>query len=551
MKKEKIRILITSAAIFIACLIIFRTQLFEEKKFSYSSKMDNMINYFQQDDVYVPANESAVVQFDWASELPVNKVEISFAKPLGENASIQVVGGPDVSERYLYDRKNIRGGYKKLVFYSQDVSINSLMLIIKSADDTTFIDVPADSSITVSYVKMDIPRSSKKIILLLGLLLLSMVVALLIEKINFNYHINLSRANRSSNLELLRILCMLFLVAHHFAGHGGLLNQDLLLPQNVGFALIPVGKICFCAYIAISMYFLVDGKYKAERFIRCYAEVLFYAIALMLLMFFRGGIVEFKDVIMSLLVMIGNSHGFVAAYLLFLLIYPFLLKVSNTCTKKQARYILAVLFIIQILSQIVKGWAGYCQPVYSELTLFVFCFFLSLNLKRYPLPILDRKIVSGGMLLAAYVYVYILFKLYSLQQLDEFGIFLYQITKDESSLFYILGGYALFYLFKNIHMPNSTIINTISASTFAVLLIHDNNMLRYPFWHDIVRTQTIYNSEHFIILFITVVFCIFYACIIIDYVRRSTLEKIFESTNLYKKLTAKMNTLFEEVERKG
>ena len=138
--------------------------------------------------------------------------------------------------------------------------------------------------------------------------------------------------------------------------------------------------------------------------------------------------------------MISNSHGFAASYLLFLLLYPFILLATRNTTKKQARYLLLLLFWIQILSQIFRTWTGYTQPVFSELTLFIFCYMLSLNLKRYPLKVLDDKFFDIMLLSIVYIYVFVINLIAYKGHLNEVTSVLYGITGDESSIFFVVGG---------------------------------------------------------------------------------------------------------------
>lgn len=117
------------------------------------------------------------------------------------------------------------------------------------------------------------------------------------------------------------------------------------------------------------------------------------------------------------------------------------------------------------------------------------------------------------------------------------------ITGDELSIFYIIAGYALFYFFKNIRIPHSNLVNNVAAGTFGILLIHDHNFLRHLFWNDIIKTQTFYHSELFILYFAVVVCAIFIVCSAIDYIRRKLLEPLIINTSLYKQISIKMDSI--------
>ena len=80
--------------------------------------------------------------------------------------------------------------------------------------------------------------------------------------------------------------------------------------------------------------------------------------------------------------------------------------------------------------------------------------------------------------------------------------------------------------FKDLPIKQSKLINTISASTFGVLCIHANSdTMRQWLWKDVVDCVGQYSSEQLVLLSFVSIFCIFFSCIIIDFIRIHTLEK--------------------------
>lgn len=66
----------------------------------------------------------------------------------------------------------------------------------------------------------------------------------------------------------------------------------------------------------------------------------------------------------------------------------------------------------------------------------------------------------------------------------------------------------------------------ISASTFGVLCIHANSgTMRQWLWKDVVDCVGQYSSDQLVLFSLISIFCIFFSCIIIDYIRIHTLEK--------------------------
>ena len=193
---------------------------------------------------------------------------------------------------------------------------------------------------------------------------------------------------RESNFELLRIVSMLLLIAHHFCVHSGILNTDSS-NKIITFIFLPVGKICFVAFIAISMWFLVDKSFKATRWLKTWCEVFFYSVTFCLISLIINKPNSFFGVIHSLgssfFPIAGNSHGFASSYLLFYLLFPFISKLMSITNKKQHIILLGIVFYAQIFEQILNKITFYSQPIFSELLLFVFCYLLMFCLKKYPI----------------------------------------------------------------------------------------------------------------------------------------------------------------------
>ena len=71
---------------------------------------------------------------------------------------------------------------------------------------------------------------------------------------------------RKSNIELLRILCMMCLVAHHFTIHGNLYLNENIFVQRFSLIFAPLGKMCYVVFMVISSYFLSNANVKSKRF---------------------------------------------------------------------------------------------------------------------------------------------------------------------------------------------------------------------------------------------------------------------------------------------
>lgn len=545
-KKKWGKVLIIFILIFLTEILICKNTVL----FSFDSSMNmisdegNMYNYQKENDIFIPQEGGGFFCIGNV-DIITNEVRVHMTSGIQENSNISLYLIYDDGEE-LIETRTIRKGYEDIKFRFTDRNIKGIRIVLLSVDNSHFVNVP-EMNIQVGYRSLNIIQSNWQWIFKMIVLFMCAAIVTCLIVFNRDENRSIQTKQRDSNLELLRVLCMLVLIAHHYAVHGGLLNTaPFSLPHKIGLAFLPLGKICFISFIAISTWFLVDGKINFQRFFKTWMQVLFYSVLFTIVTYAFGGILKPIDFVSSFFVMIGNSHGYAASYLIFILLFPMLYKVTKDISKKQARYLMIILFWIQVASQILKAATGYNQPVYSEVTLFILCYFISLNLKKWPIKLFTNRIIHLFMIVLTCLLVVVVWgNLYrgNYSPLLSFGV---SILADESSVFNILAGYSLFYLFKDIKIGYNKVINTIAEFMFGILLIHDHNFFRKIFWNDVVGTNLYFYSEHFFGEFVLTVIGIFIVCATIDFLRKELLEKKIVRTQVYQQLIDRMNTIWKE-----
>lgn len=380
------------------------------------------------------------------------------------------------------------------------------------------------------------------------IVLLLTVACFLIINIWRHYIVkNTQNNSRDTNIELCRIICMLLIIAHHAVVHGGIINLPEM-SNNKFFALflIPGGKLAFDCFIAISCWFLVDQKFKMQRFMKVWLTVLFYSVSLTVLASLMGTSLTWRDWFSIFLPISGNSHGFAASYLAFYLLIPFLNKLTRNITKIQARILLLLIFYFEVGTQIIGYFSRYYQPIPSELLVFILIYILILNLKRWPLNITKNKTAMLIIFILVWIVLWISQYYYRINPGDKISQFIVSTMSDESSLSNIIGGTALFFFFKNCVLKKSIIINILASGTFGILLIHDHNFFRYPFWNQIVKAPQWFYHNKFIFILGAVVLWTFVIGFTIDYIRKNLIEKAFFNLNFIKNFCAKYDNYFKE-----
>lgn len=349
----------------------------------------------------------------------------------------------------------------------------------------------------------------------------------------------MSGKTRDSNIELLRIICIVLLIAHHLAIHGGLVISCDGGSRLFAKAFFPVGKIAFDTFLAISTWFMVEASFKPKKFISMWLQVLFYnvvfTIATIMIRYERLSYGGMRALVGSFFPILGNSHGFASTYLLFLLIVPLLKVIINHLEKKIIYFVTVLLFCIQVLSAPIGVLIGYAQPYRSELLLFVLFYFVSYCLKNY-----NSQKVDIGLHKKRIIFIVVI-------SLSYMAAYIPYFPNDESSIFNIFGGYAFFFLARSITVRTSKIINGIAETTFGILLFHDHNVFRNTLWH-LVGTEkwSTYSLVSFIANYLGAVVIIFIIGMLIEIIRKKAIDNLIMQTMPVKRISEKLNLIYRE-----
>ena len=100
---------------------------------------------------------------------------------------------------------------------------------------------------------------------------------------------------RQSNIELLRIIAMLLIIAHHLVVHSGLLAQfgpiysnPTELKSQSALILGAFGKTGINVFVLISGYFYAKKEFHFEKYAKLFFEVLFYRVLIHIIFLCAG-----------------------------------------------------------------------------------------------------------------------------------------------------------------------------------------------------------------------------------------------------------------------
>lgn len=343
---------------------------------------------------------------------------------------------------------------------------------------------------------------------------------------------------RSSNLELYRIIVMLLIVAHHYVVLSGLTGTDGVL-QNNPFSVNSIylylfgmwGKTGINCFLLITGYFMCTSNISWRKFVKLYLWILTYSIGLALLFMILGkeplSIKTFTQFIPFTIIHSGN---FVSAFMAWWLFIPFLNVLVNNISQTQHKRLIALtVLIFSIYPFVPKILYIDDNPICWFSTLY----FIASYIRKYPEAIYKSKSCRFWCLATVSL---IIISMLSVIAILWIGVKMdkvlpqYYMVSDSDKPLALLVAVSSFMWFKNIKIGYSKIINILGGASFGVLLIHSGSwsMINW-LWKDTIDCVGHYSLPLYQLIIYSVgcVFAIYIVCATIDYMRLKLLEDPF------------------------
>lgn len=352
-----------------------------------------------------------------------------------------------------------------------------------------------------------------------------------------------SKKARSSNFELLRIICMISIIVIHIFSQTDV--EKLKLCDGVRYFFVIflgfAGRLVCNCFVMIGAWFLCDSKFQSERIVNLWLQVFFYASVITVACRFIG--IQDADtvrLVQSFLPVMGRPVWFAAEYICLLMLSPFLNmlleKSMNICRK------LLVIFGVLIIGCATCFPVAHTTPAFSELVWFCFLYLFIAYFKRSPRPFMNKKRVCFYMFMAVYIFCICTYTVLRENKMETIAA--YYLAHYEN-LFSFMASVFLFYTFKNMDIGRKKIINLVSESTFAVYLIHQTPCFYPTLWNGIFSVDNYVGSNYLILYVLFVIIVLFAVSIVADCMRVVMFERFVYTRKLYQKVCRAIDKFFE------
>ena len=356
-----------------------------------------------------------------------------------------------------------------------------------------------------------------------------------------------TKAPRASNLELLRILCMLLIIGDHLTGQSGIADYTTL-PSSFAFCLIGCGSRIACSvFVLIGGWFLCEQPYKTRRPLSLWLSLWLYTVPVTLLCKLAGLDVSWGALRWAAFPASTRQLWFISDYLLLLLCVPLLNRLLRELSRPAHRGLLAVLAVPLIVYPTLFGENG---AVSDTAWMFLYEYLLIAYLRRWPdnrlAHLLQHRAAALGLGLGLPLLNTILRAVLETRGLTDGKAFQYMAYYRTAlgALPNLLAALALFYLFKGLDLGCVRWVNALAGTTLGVYILHQVPAFRGFLWNGLLQAEAHHGSVGYTLLAILAVFL---GCAAVDALRTALVMRPLENTRLFKALCEKGDALAAKI----
>ena len=363
---------------------------------------------------------------------------------------------------------------------------------------------------------------------------------------------------RNSNIELLRIFSMFFIVLAHCIGSVTNIETDTGIPFFTKVLFGSWSILGVYLYVIISAWFLCDKELSSKGFVKTLLKdiiyILGFAVVAFVLKVSALGFAPAAKFVASYFLdaLFYPFHWFVFSYLIMYLLAPYMNKLLKELPAKNIKLFLLVVYFVYFMGSLSLNSDGRVLDVAGFCIVYITAGYIK------------KKNYVGGFKNLLYALIAICAVILSKVALHYIGdnSDLYYLKRTiegtvaytaRQSAFLLFVAFEIFLLFISLPKKNSKVINFIASSTFGIYLFHEtvftdvvytignSQITKRASVKDIVvkwfSDQGFIKGDYtFPVVIILITLLVFFFGFVVDYMVQKTLFAF-----CYKKLTAKDN----------
>lgn len=321
---------------------------------------------------------------------------------------------------------------------------------------------------------------------------------------------------RNGSLDLLKCLCMLFVVIIHLQGHSGylaILNKGTFVYYCANY-LLSLIRVAVPVFVLITGYFGIS--FKLEKVITMEITLLFYSLLTFIITFvFAGGGIEHTvtSILKTILPFSYKSWWFATHYIVLLFFAPYINTLLQSIDQKKHISLIVTCFI---LFNVISSFS--LDPIdttngYSFIN-FIMLYIIGRYIREYGL---FQTVKAYQWFLGYCFFSFLILFSYRLYGNYKFGTY--------NSVLLLFSAVSLFNTFAKIKV-RTTIFSQMVPYTFAVYLISDSFYMRSIINSKIIDFEKMANTSMSLVVMLFYAVTVMACCMLIDYVWKHVFGKI-------------------------
>lgn len=284
-------------------------------------------------------------------------------------------------------------------------------------------------------------------------------------------------------IDLLRIVAIIMITTHHVILHSKLLSEYDISSINYEITLF-MNILSYCAvncFGLITGYVMYENKVNYSKIINLYAQVLFYTLGTLLILYLINPIyINKKEILCTFFPFLCGKYWYFTAYTCVFFFIPYLNKlIENLDIQNIKRLLLKLIIIFSILPTIFFYDIFQTNSGYSALWLAIL-YLIGASIKKLNVKKINKKKLIGLYLLIT-ILNWLIITLFDYFIHNEYLLNYKNILMPYISPVMLFGAIILLLIFKNSEIKNKAIKNFIkfaSPTVFGIYLFQENSIIK-------------------------------------------------------------------------
>lgn len=352
---------------------------------------------------------------------------------------------------------------------------------------------------------------------------------------------------RNSNVELARIIAMLFIIMGHFVSQT-CFNQYINNLNSYLIALLSLGaRIATNLFLIISVWYMPSQKFNSSKIARIYGQLYFYCFLFTIAGICFGTEISIKEIARGFIPFFGRALWFVSAYLTLYLYSPFLNKFFLLKPAQQSVFCVLSFIAVSFVSTLPDAQNGYLVDSVWFLFVYIWVGYYKHTLFKKG----KNKLVYIWMGAGLYILMASIYWISKSLDINIAGMHLVeelsgQYLMDIKTIPNFICAVFIFQGIVSLKEKQIKIINTISKYSFSAYLFHQVPAFYMVLWNKVFIAQDFIGRAWSCLYVICVSIIVYLFAFVIDTIRKNTAEWLFLNTRIYKSSCKLLNKLYGE-----